>query len=132
MERHHPRTMDAVAKSAGSADRVWFSRRSTPQGEGSMTTILYAEDRIEIRAMNTAYLQLQGFRVVPAQDGDSALELALTERPDIIILDHSMPGRTGLEVAQELQLDPEMAGIPIVMMTAVPYGAVGKKARDAG
>ena len=97
-----------------------------------MTTILYAEDRIEIRAMNTAYLQLQGFRVLPAADGDSALEMALAERPDIIILDHSMPGRTGLEVAQELQMDPGLAGVPIVMMTAVPYGAVGKKARDAG
>jgi two-component system, cell cycle response regulator DivK len=97
-----------------------------------MTTILYAEDQYEVRAMNSAYLQYHGFRVLTAGDGDTALEVARTQRPDLIVLDHSMPRRTGLEVALELQADPSTARIPIVMMTAVTYGAVGRKARDAG
>lgn len=97
-----------------------------------MTTILYAEDQYEVRAMNSAFLQYHGFRVLTVEDGDSALEVARSHRPDLIVLDHSMPRRTGLEVALELQSDPATARIPIVMMTAVTYGAVGKKARDAG
>jgi two-component system, cell cycle response regulator DivK len=97
-----------------------------------MTTILYAEDQYEVRAMNSAYLQYHGFRVITAGDGDAALEVARTQRPDLIVLDHSMPFRTGLEVAQELQADPVTARIPIVMMTAITYGAVGRKAHEAG
>jgi CheY-like chemotaxis protein len=97
-----------------------------------MTTILYAEDQYDVRAMNTAYLRYHGFRVLTVGDGESALEVARAQRPDVIVLDHSMPRRTGLEVAQELQADPVTARIPIVMMTAITYGAVGRKARDAG
>lgn len=97
-----------------------------------MTTILYAEDQYEVRAMNSAYLQHHGFRVLTVEDGDTALEVARAQRPDLIVLDHSMPRRTGLEVALELQADPATSRIPILMMTAVTYGAVGRKARDAG
>ncbi|MGQ0561667.1 MAG: response regulator [Gemmatimonadota bacterium] len=97
-----------------------------------MTTVLFVEDQLELRAIHSAYLQSHGYRVLTAADGETGIELARTERPDIIVLDHALPHCTGVEVATAVRTDPAMAGIPIVMMTAMPYGAVGQKARAAG
>lgn len=97
-----------------------------------MTTVLFVEDHFELRAVHTAYLQNHGFNVIAAADGDVGLELAKSVHPDVIVLDHALPSRTGLEIARAVHEDPALAEIPIVMMTAVPYGAIGKKARAAG
>ena len=97
-----------------------------------MRTILLVEDQLELRAVFEAYLQGHGYRVLTADDGDAGLETARASHPDIIVLDHSLPRRTGVEVARALQSDPSTASIPIVMMTAHTYGAVGQKARAAG
>lgn len=97
-----------------------------------MTTILFVEDQLELRAIHTAYLTSHGFNVITAADGDAGLELARTMHPDVIILDHSLPKRTGVEIAGIMHRDPELAGIPILMVTAVPFGAIGRKATAAG
>jgi two-component system, cell cycle response regulator DivK len=97
-----------------------------------MTTVLLVDDQFELRAIHGTYLQEHGYRVVTAGDGNRALERARADAPDVIVLDHSLPGRTGIEVAHELSRDPRTAQIPIVMMTAHSYGAVGQKARAAG
>ena len=97
-----------------------------------MPTVLFVEDQLELRAIHSTYLQRQGYRVITADDGESAVEMARTHRPDIIVLDQSLPRRTGVEVARELQSDPEMSSIPILMLTALAYGAIGHKAREAG
>jgi two-component system, cell cycle response regulator DivK len=97
-----------------------------------MSTILFVEDQFELRAVHTAYLQSHGFNVITAASGEAGLELARTSHPDVMVLDHSLPQRTGVEIANIMQDDPELAAIPIVMMTAVPFGAIGKKAMAAG
>jgi two-component system alkaline phosphatase synthesis response regulator PhoP len=97
-----------------------------------MTTVLLVEDQLELRAIHSTYLREHGFQVLTAGDGDSALATARAETPDIILLDHSLPRRMGIDVARELHEDPRTARIPIVMVTAHAYGAVGRKARAAG
>jgi two-component system, cell cycle response regulator DivK len=97
-----------------------------------MTTVLFVEDQIELRAVHAAYLQFHGFRVLTADDGEVALDVARRQHPDLIVLDHALPHRTGIEVARELKRDASTSDIPIVMLTAMPYGAIGKKARAAG
>jgi two-component system cell cycle response regulator DivK len=97
-----------------------------------MATILFVEDQIELQLLHATYLRKQGYEVVTAEDGDRALELARLHRPDMIVLDHSIPRRTGIEVARELRADPATASIPIVLMTALAYGAVGQRAREVG
>jgi two-component system, cell cycle response regulator DivK len=97
-----------------------------------MSTILFVEDQFELRAVHTAYLQSHGFDVITAESGELGLELARTTHPDVMVLDHSLPRRTGVEIACMMQDDPELSDIPIVMMTAVPFGAIGKKAMAAG
>lgn len=97
-----------------------------------MTTVLFVEDQLELRAIHSAYLTAHGFNVVIAVDGESGIELARTSKPDIIILDYSLPECNGVDVAHAIQKDPEVRKVPIVMMTAIPYGAIGKKAVAAG
>jgi CheY-like chemotaxis protein len=97
-----------------------------------MTTVLLVEDQLELRAVFEAYLVGHGYRVLTADDGIAGLAAARASHPDIIVLDHSLPHRNGVDVARELHTDPATAAIPIVMMTAHTYGAVGQKARAAG
>jgi DNA-binding response OmpR family regulator len=56
--------------------------------------------------------------VIEAGDGQSGLEKARAERPDVILLDVMMPGRNGWEVAEELLGDDRTSGIPIIFLTA--------------
>jgi two-component system, cell cycle response regulator DivK len=97
-----------------------------------MPTILFVEDQLELQQMHVTYLQRQGYNVLTAGDGDRALELARLHHPDLIVMDHSIPRRTGIEVAQELRADTATSSIPIILMTALAYGAVGQRAREAG
>jgi CheY-like chemotaxis protein len=100
--------------------------------QDSMTTVLLVDDQMELRAIHSTYLRDHGFEVLTADDGESALVTARSKSPDIILLDHSLPRRTGIDVALELRDDPRTADIPIVLITAHTYGAVGQKARAAG
>jgi two-component system cell cycle response regulator DivK len=97
-----------------------------------MTTVLLVEDQLELRAIHGTYLTEHGYRVLTASDGDAALRVTRAEMPDVIVMDHSLPHRTGIEVAATLRDDVATASIPVIMMTAHAYGAVGKKARAAG
>jgi two-component system, cell cycle response regulator DivK len=95
-------------------------------------TILLADDQQEMRAIHADYLRRHGFTVICASDGNEALDRARSSRPDVIVLDHSMPGRRGIDVAFALKADPDTAHIPVLLMTAHAYGAVGRRAREAG
>jgi CheY-like chemotaxis protein len=97
-----------------------------------MTTVLLVDDQLELRSIHAAYLQLHGHRVFTADDAQAGLAAARAHEPDIIVLDQSMPGKTGVELTRELRADPRFAHVPIIMLTAHAYGAVGQKALDAG
>lgn len=97
-----------------------------------MKTILFVEDQLEFRAIHSVYLERSGYHVIGTGDADDALRLARSEHPALILMDHSLPDRTGVEIARELKSDATTAAIPIVMMSAHPYAAIGRKAREAG
>ena len=94
--------------------------------------ILLVDDRIEMLGIHAAYLRKHGYRTLLAENGMTGLKFARAYRPALIVLDHSMPDLTGVEVARELKADPATAGIPILLMTALSYGAVGHAAIEAG
>ena len=83
-------------------------------------TILVVEDDAQIRKVVAAYLQQAGYRVLTAIDGTSGLQLALTEKPTLLILDLILPGLDGLEIARRLRAspDPALASAYIIMLTA--------------
>ena len=80
--------------------------------------ILVVDDepgKVDIARTN---LEGLGYRVVSAGNGLEALELIRQESPDLVILDILMPEMDGWEVLEKVEADPEMAGIPIIMLTA--------------
>ena len=94
--------------------------------------ILLIDDRLEMLGIHAAYLQQHGYRTLLADSGTTGLAFARHYHPQLIVLDQSMPDRTGIEVTRELKADPATAHIPILLMTALSYGAVGAAAIEAG
>jgi CheY-like chemotaxis protein len=81
-------------------------------------TILIADDEAHLRLLVRKTLLEDDYRMVEAADGRAALEKALKERPDLLILDWMMPGLSGIEVLEQLRKDPLAAKTPVVMLTA--------------
>ncbi|HEY4181060.1 MAG TPA: response regulator [Kofleriaceae bacterium] len=82
-------------------------------------SILVVDDDPEIVSMLETRLTKRGYKVSTAPDGHKALELARKERPDLVLLDVMMPGKSGWEVAKALKSDPATQDIKIVMVTAI-------------
>ncbi len=87
----------------------------------AIKTILVADDESHILHVVSLKLTNAGFNVVTACDGQEALELAMAERPDLLITDYHMPQLSGLELCQRLRQDPATSGIPTIMLTARGY-----------
>ena len=83
-----------------------------------MRTVLVIDDEAPIRLLCRVNLEAEKMRVLEAADGESGLEAARRERPDVILLDVMMPGRNGWEVAEELLADDDTNQIPIIFLTA--------------
>ena len=79
--------------------------------------VLLVDDYLDARQMYTAYLEYSGFSVVQATNGVEALREALESRPDIILMDLSLPVMDGWEATRQLKADPRTAKIPVVALT---------------
>ena len=83
-----------------------------------MKTILVVDDEPHLRMLVSTTLADDAHRILEAGDGETAVRLALANRPDLILLDWMMPGLPGVAVAQRLRSDPATRDIQIVMLTA--------------
>ncbi len=83
-----------------------------------MSCILVADDDPLIIRLLEHRLRHRGYDVISAPDGETALDLAIREKPDLILLDGMMPGLDGFEVLRRLKENPETIEIPVVMLTA--------------
>lgn len=79
--------------------------------------VLVADDDTGLRALCRAALEVEGFEVIEAGNGDEAVRLALDRVPDVMLLDLSMPHRDGWEVLEALAQDEATRSVPVVMMT---------------
>ena len=104
---------DAVP--AGRADSAPAPARST----GAQTVLVVDDDPTMVHLLALT-LEPDGFRVVTAGDGESALRLAASERPSLILLDWQMPGADGIEVTRALRNhdDPGLRDVPVVLITS--------------
>lgn len=82
-----------------------------------MSKILITEDDETLSKMYQRKLEHEGFEVVMAYAGDEGLALAAKEKPDLILLDVMMPGMDGFAVVRELNKNPELKDIPVIIMT---------------
>lgn len=90
---------------------IWKMRYTNPMQE----LILIVDDEPKIVKLTRDYLEKDGFRVISAADGPSALASARREKPDLIVLDLMLPGMDGWEVCRTLRRDTDT---PIIMLTA--------------
>ena len=81
--------------------------------------IVIADDDPEIRMLIKSKLDTMKCDVFVAKDGEEALELALSERPDLLLLDVMMPGLTGWEVVKNIKKKPEFDQTGIIMITGI-------------
>lgn len=80
--------------------------------------ILIADDNDDIRSMLSELLHLQGHEVIAAEDGEKAVQLALQETPDLILMDVMMPRLSGLEAARKIHEMAALNKVPIVAISA--------------
>lgn len=95
--------------------------------------VLIIEDEPEIRTILAAAFAHSGeFEPVVAEDGIAGIEAAARDKPDVILLDALMPGLDGYATCSRLRLDPGLADVPIVFLTAKADCAEMQKATDCG
>ncbi len=88
-------------------------------GHGLGQTILVADDETEVVDLVRMLLEWEGYDVVEAANGEEALVQARATLPDLILLDVRMPKMTGLDALDRLQADPDLAEIPVVMLSVI-------------
>jgi CheY-like chemotaxis protein len=94
--------------------------------------VLIVEDYSDCREMVVTMLKAAGFAVVEARTGEEGVEKAVLEKPDVILMDLSLPGMSGIEATTKLKLDPVTAQIPVVAFTAWSESERRRQALDAG
>jgi len=94
--------------------------------------ILIVEDEVDILQLFAVRIEVNGYDVVTAVDGEEALEKVNSENPDLILLDLMIPKIDGYEVCRTLKFDDETKNIPIIILSALNEAVDKQKALDAG
>jgi CheY-like chemotaxis protein len=95
-------------------------------------TILVAEDQNDNLVLVSLWLQNLGYRVLTAVNGEAALEIARIARPQLILMDISMPLMDGLEATRFIRQTPEIQDLPIIFLTAYDTKEFRRQAGEAG
>lgn len=87
-------------------------------------TILTADDDPEVLKIMKQELEGLGYRVIQATNGQAAMRMAETQKPDLIVLDVAMPVSTGISAFQAIRNMPDTQRIPVIFMTSVPSSTI--------
>ncbi len=98
-----------------------------------MTKVLYVEDNDDNVFMLKMRLELLGeFKVLTAEDGEKGCAMAVSDRPDIILMDLEMPVMDGWEATRRLKVNPQTRDIPVIALSAHALAGEREKALAAG
>ena len=97
-----------------------------------MAKILIVEDNELNRDMLSRRLMRKGFEIVMAEDGQKGVEMSLSENPDLILMDLSLPVMDGWEATSTIKNSEETKKIPIIVLTAHAMAGDREKALEAG
>jgi CheY-like chemotaxis protein len=95
-------------------------------------TVLIIEDEEDAAELFAEMMRVSGFRVLKTSNSGPALTLMGSEKPDVIILDIMMPEISGLDILRQMRRDPELANIPVVVVSAKSMPADIKNGMEAG
>ena len=85
----------------------------------TMKKVLVIDDEPDVVDYLSTFLEDEGFAVITAQNGPDGLEAARLQSPDLITLDITMPGMSGIEVLTVLRREPDLSHIPVIVITGV-------------
>ncbi|QZY30183.1 response regulator transcription factor [Nocardioides coralli] len=97
-----------------------------------MARILVADDDVDIRELVEFKLSTMGHDIVAVGDGAAAIEACRAEKPDLAVLDVMMPGVSGLDAIREIRADADLAGLPVILLTARAQEADVETGFDSG
>ena len=97
-----------------------------------MAKLLLVEDNEMNRDMLSRRLERKGFEVVFAQDGSIAVDMATSEKPELILMDMSLPVLDGWEATRQIKSNPETSNIPVIALTAHAMAGDREKALEVG
>lgn len=93
---------------------------------------MIAEDERDIRELISFTLKFAGHEVIATSNGEEALQAALSEKPDLILLDVRMPRMSGYQACEKIKADPGTSQIPVVFLSAKGQESEVKTGMDAG
>jgi CheY-like chemotaxis protein len=94
--------------------------------------VLLVEDFEDSRFSLSKLLEIEGYEVLEAGDGAQAVDIAINSRPDLILMDLSLPVIDGLSATKQIRENAEMNSVPIIALSAHDLIDFQMKARDAG
>ena len=95
-------------------------------------TILVVEDQEDNRQILRDLLASSGFLMIEAHDGQQALAMARSQRPDLILMDIQLPVVDGYEATRSIKRDPELKHIPVIVVTSYALSGDEERAREVG
>ena len=125
----HPMSSTPPAEQEASSEEDAMESELLAQAE---TCVLVVEDSEHSRVMLCDYLQAKGYRTISAGDGVEAIHQARVHKPALILMDIQMPGMDGLEATQQIRADAQLAGIPIIALTALAMQGDRERCLEAG
>lgn len=97
-----------------------------------MTKILFVEDEPALQKALGDFLRKEGYEVISALDGEQGLTMAIREHPDVVLLDLILPRVRGLDVLEKMKNNPDLAAIPVIVLTNVESSEAIQQAVDLG
>ena len=98
----------------------------------SQKTVLIIEDEEDAADMFSEMMRVSGYRVLKTSSSTPALTMMTAEKPDVVILDIMMPEISGLDILRQMRKNPELANIPVVVVSAKSMPADIKLGMEAG
>jgi two-component system, cell cycle response regulator DivK len=105
---------------------------SPPPDVPPSPSLLIVDDYPDALDVWGVYLRAEGFKVLTASDGQTAFAEAVREKPDVIIMDLELPGKSGYEVARDLKARPDTCAIPLIAATGYSHVKQLDLARASG
>ena len=94
--------------------------------------ILVVEDQEDLRGVLRTLLTGSGYAMLEAADGETGVARAMSDRPDLILMDIQMPVLDGYEATRRIKADPDLKGIPVIAVSSFAMKGDEEKARAAG
>ncbi len=94
--------------------------------------ILVVDDELDVQSILSFRLEINGYSVIVASDGEEGLEKIKKENPDLVLLDLMLPKMNGFEICRMVKFDDRLKGLPIIILSALDKEEDRKKALDSG